>query len=425
MLAVVPGLGHIYNRQYVKGIIIFLLMALYIGLSINIVIYGNQGGGVAGLFTLGTQAGRDNSLFFLVEGLVSLALLLIGLALWIWNIRDARRNGELIDKGFQTEDMRTQWKRATGKGFPYLIMAPGMVAMFLAVVFPILLTLLLSFTNYNIKHMPPQKLFGWVGLSNYLNIFAKSSWRNAFLNTLSWTIIWTLCATMLTIVMGIFTAVVVNQKEVKGKKFWRTIIILPWAIPAFISILMFSLFFNDSFGAMNQQVLPFLNKLLPFLHLSSVPWKTNALFTKIALILIQGWLGFPYIFVMTTSVLQSIPGDMYEAARIDGASRFAQFKSITLPWILSSTAPVLITQFTFNFSNFNIIYLFNNGGPAVAGQLSGGTDILVSWVYKMTTGSVNRDFSMGAAITIFFSLFVMIIALAQYVRTDSFKGGDA
>lgn len=247
---------------------------------------------------------------------------------------------------------------------------------------------------------------------------------NALLHTLSWTVIWTVCATLLTIVLGILVAVIVNQKEIRCKRFWRTIIILPWAVPAFISILMFAVFFNDSFGAMNQQVIPFFDKLLPFLKLSALPWKTQVGFTRLALILIQGWLGFPYIFVMVTGVLQSIPSELYEAAQIDGASRYQQFRRITLPWVLAATAPVLITQFTFNFSNFNVIYLFNSGGPVIAGQLTGGTDLLVSWVYKITTESVTREFGMGAAITVFISLIVMVIALTQYIRTDAFKGGN-
>ena len=108
---------------------------------------------------------------------------------------------------------------------------------------------------------------------------------------------------------------------------------------------------------------------------------------------------------------------------MDGATRFQQFRKITLPWILSSIAPVLITQYTFNFNNFNIIYLFSSGGPAVSGQLAGGTDLLVSWVYKITTESVARDYGVAAAITVFISLFVMAIALSQYIRTDAFKGG--
>lgn len=424
LFALFPGGGHFYNGQHWQGLAILLLLGSFVTCWFNTVIYGNQGGGLAGLFTLGETPGSDHSLFFLVEGLFSLFLVLISLCFYVFSIRQARKEGSLRDRGEPLYSMREQYHSVMDRGFPYFIMTPGLVAMTLSVVFPIVTTLAISMTNYNINHMPPNKLFSWVGLKNYMDMFSLTSWKNTLISTLSWTVIWTLCATGLTIVLGILVAVTVNQKEVKCKKLWRTILILPWAIPAFISILMFSVFFNDSFGAMNQQVIPFFDRLIPFLQLEALPWKTQVAFTRFALIMIQGWLGFPYIFLMVTGVLQSIPGEMYEASQVDGASRYQQFRNITLPWVISATAPVLITQFTFNFSNFNIIYLFNSGGPVVAGQLTGGTDLLVSWVYKITTESVAREFGMGAAITVFVSSIVMVVALSQYVRMDAFKGGD-
>lgn len=423
LCSIIPGGGQFYNGQRLKGVLYFVLVTAYVLATFQTVIYGNKGGGVSGLFTLGTEKGEDNSLFFLVEGTYSLFLAAVGLVIYIVNIVDARRVGRRIDEGKEVRGLRAGIRAAADKGFPYLIMFPGIVLMILAVVFPIVITIMFSFTNYNVNHLPPKNLFAWIGLGNYIEMFTAKQWRNTFVYTLGWTLLWTLCATTLTIVMGILTAVVINQKEVKLKKLWRTVYILPWAIPAFVSVLMFSVFFNDSFGAMNTQVIPFLDKLLPFLRLSTLPWKSQVFYCRLALILVQGWLGFPYIMVMTTGVLQSIPGDLYEAAQVDGATRFQQFKKITLPWILSSIAPVLITQYTFNFNNFNIIYLFSSGGPAVSGQLAGGTDILVSWVYKITTESVARDYGVAAAITVFISLFVMAVALSQYIRTDSFKGG--
>lgn len=134
---------------------------------------------------------------------------------------------------------------------------------------------------------------------------------------------------------------------------------------------------------------------------------------------IQGWLGFPYIFIVTTGTLQSIPDDLYEAATIDGATAFQKFKGITLPLILYAMAPILITQYTFNFNNFNIIYLFNSGGPAVPGSTAGGTDILVSWIYKLTMQ--NSQYALAAALTILLSIFVIGIALWQFRRTKAFK----
>jgi arabinogalactan oligomer/maltooligosaccharide transport system permease protein len=149
---------------------------------------------------------------------------------------------------------------------------------------------------------------------------------------------------------------------------------------------------------------------------------TEKLYTRIALILIQSWLGFPFIFAMTTGVLQSIPEELYEAATVDGASNFQKFKSITLPLVLFATAPILITQYTFNFNNFNLIYLFNGGGPAEPGQNAGGTDILISWIYRLTMSSA--EYSKAASITLLLSIIVISVALWQFKRTKSFQEED-
>lgn len=141
-----------------------------------------------------------------------------------------------------------------------------------------------------------------------------------------------------------------------------------------------------------------------------------------ALIVMQMWLGFPFVFIMTTGVLQAIPNDLYEAATIDGAGFIQKFRLITLPLVLYSIAPILITQYTFNFNNFNIIYLFNGGGPPMPGSTAGGTDILVSWIYKLTMQS--SQYALAAAITMLLSIFVIAIALWQFKRTNSFKEED-
>lgn len=286
------------------------------------------------------------------------------------------------------------------------------------IIFPVLVTLFIAFTNYDFFHIPPFRLIDWVGINNFLNIFSLSSYRATFMSVLGWTVIWTLCATTCQIILGILTAVVVNQDFIKGKKIFRIIFLLPWAVPAFITIMSFSNMFNDSIGAINAQVIPLLNHL-PLVDLAAVSWKTDPFWTKIALIMIQTWLGFPYIYVMVTGVLQSIPGDLYEAARIDGANFWQKFRRITLPMILFATAPVLITQYTFNFNNFSIIYLFNNGGPGSVGAGAGSTDILISWIYKLTTGT-SPQYAMAAAITLMISFIVIAFSLAAFKKTNAF-----
>lgn len=407
ILSIIPGVGQLYNKQITKGILFMMMTLSYVLLFAPFISVG-----LWGIVTLGTTLPRDNSIFLLARGVLSLIILAIGVLLYFGNIVDAYKNGAKRDEGHQLYTIRQDLKNLVSQGYPYLISGPSLIMLIFTVVFPILFSFALAFTNYNLYNSPPAKLVSWVGFETFKNIFTVDIWRTTFFDVLGWTVVWTLCATILQVSLGIFLAVVVHQKDVKFKKLIRTILILPWAVPGFVTILIFAGMFNDTFGVINTTILPMLG-------LGAKPWMTNHNYTRIALVLIQGWLAFPYIFIVTTGVLQSIPDDLYEAAVIDGASALRKFKDITLPLILMSIAPILITQFTFNFNNFNIIYLFNGGGPAVPGSSAGGTDILVSWIYKLTMQS--SQYSLAAALTILLSVFVIAIALWQFKKTSSFK----
>ena len=206
-----------------------------------------------------------------------------------------------------------------------------------------------------------------------------------------------------------------QPKDLRFKPLIRTIFILPWAVPGFVTILVFCRHVQRLLRG-HQQRDPVLFGISP------KAWLTDPFWTKTALIMMQTWLGFPFVFAMTTGVLQAIPDDLYEAATMDGASAFTRLRTITLPLVLYAIAPIIITQYTFNFNNFNIIYLFNNGGPAVAGSNAGGTDILVSWIYKLTMSS--SQYAIAATITILLSIFVVGLALWQFRATKSFKNDD-
>ncbi len=333
----------------------------------------------------------------------------------MFNLRDAFKVGRNRDQNEPVSTVKEQYRNLVDNGFPYLIMSPGFLLMVFVVIFPIIFVLLLSFTNYDLNHSPPAKLVDWVLFKNFIDIFKVDMWRETFFSVLSWTLVWTFVATTFQVALGIFLAIIVNQKDVKGKALIRTVFILPWAVPAFVSILVFAGMFNETFGAINRDILGFFG-------MEGLPWMTEPVFTRIALILIQTWLGFPFIFAMTTGVLQSIPQDLYEAATVDGASNFQKFKNITLPLVLFATAPVIITQYTFNFNNFNIIYLFNGGGPAMPGQNAGGTDILISWIYRLTMSSAQ--YSKAATLTMLLSIIVITVAIWQFKRTKSFQEED-
>lgn len=407
LCALIPGMGQFYNRQFAKGLLFCVLLMSFYGVSREFILHG-----VWGITTLGENLPEDNSVFLLAKGIIALLVLLFGLTLYGLSFFDAYKNGLRIDEGRPLNSIRVQYRNVINAGFPYLMISPGFILLVFVVVFPIIFGFAIGFTNYNLYNSPPAKLVDWVGLKNFFNIFQINLWRNTFFDVLQWTIVWTLLASTLQCAVGVLLAILVNQKDLKFKPLVRTIFILPWAVPGFVTILIFTGMFNDSFGVVN-------NVILNFFGVEPKAWLTDPFWTKVALILIQTWLGFPFVFAMTTGVLQAIPNDLYEAATMDGASKIQQLRTITLPLVFYSIAPILITQYTFNFNNFNIIYLFNNGGPAVIGGNAGGTDILVSWIYKLTMSS--SQYSIASAITLLLSIFVVGIALWQFRMTNSFK----
>lgn len=414
LLSIIPGLGQFANHQFSKGILFLVITGLFV---FELCVFGIQA--LTGLITLGSVPGKDHSLFMLIEGTLQLIVTLMFLMFYIFNIYDSRKTAAMKAAGLKVNTTaRDMICHAGDKGFPYLFTLPAYIMMVFVIIFPVLVTLFVALTNYDFYHIPPNSLIDWVGFKNFLNIFLLGSYRETFVNVLGWTIIWTICATTLQIILGIVTALFVNQDFIKGKRIYRMIFLFPWAVPAFITIMSFSNMFNDSIGAVNAQVIPLFNHL-PFVELPAIAWKTDPFWTKTALIMIQTWLGFPYIYVMVTGVLQAIPGELYEAAKIDGATFIQRFRHITFPMILFATAPVMITQYTFNFNNFSIIYLFNEGGPGSAGAGAGSTDILISWIYKLTTGT-SPQYSVAAAVTLLISFIVIGISLIAFKKSNAF-----
>lgn len=419
LLSLIPGLGQIYNKQKAKG-------AIFLGVTILFLIYffAIAAPELGNLITLGEVPGRDNSLFMLIRGAFHFILVIVYFIFYALNLKDAYTIAKRWNNYYPVPTtFKDMLKGIYANGFPYLLIIPSYIAMTFAIIFPVLVTLLIAFTNYDFQHLPPTKLLDWVGVTNFTNIWRLSTFRSAFGAVLGWTIIWALTASTVQIVIGIFTAIIANQPFIKGKRIFGVIFLLPWAVPAFITILTFSNMFNDSIGAINTQVIPLLGKVLPFLNGHLIPWKTDPTWTKVALIMMQGWLGFPYIYVLTLGILQSIPNDLYEAAYIDGANAWQKFRNITFPMILAVAAPTLISQYTFNFNNFSIMYLFNDGGPGTVGGGAGSTDILISWIYRLTTGAAPQ-YSMAAAVTLIISLIVISISMIAFKKLHAFDMED-
>ena len=414
LTAPLPGLGQILNGQWQKGLM-FLLGSLFIYfIAIPYALgFGNyQGEGIAGLINL-AQGGKrlDRSILFMIEGIISLVFVFLSALIYIFSFKDVRKVEKKEMAGIRPNNFFETKKMLRTDGFPFLITAPALLVIIFIVIVPIVTAIMISFTNMDPQN---QNKFTWIGLNNYITI-AKGQGiaGQAFWHIFGWTVVWTLLASTLAIVLGFIFALLVNNERVRGKKFFRTIYLLPWAIPAFITIMFFSIM--TSRGGIIPEA---LNSLFNV----NLDIKNNTFQTRAMLILLQGWLGHSYIFLLTTGVLQAIPKDLYEAASIDGATGFQRTLKITIPLVLFQIAPMLINQYTFNFNNFSIIYLYNQGGPfnpQVYGNLAGSSDILISYIYKLTMESQYQ--AIGAAVTVFISIILIIISYFGYKNSSAFK----
>jgi len=411
-----PGLGQALNGQLGKmAVMIFGSLFIYLIAIPYALGYGNyQGEGIAGLISLAEGGARiDKSLIFMIEGIVSIFLLLLAALVLYVSFSDVYRVETGKIKGIRPKSWFENKRSLFEEGFPYVASMPAMIIILFIVLVPVITTFLLSFTNMDPQH---QSKFSWIGIQNYrLIALGEGLAGSVFWLILVWTLIWTLAATTLSILIGFFMALLVNNERVKGKRFFRTIYILPWAVPAFITIMYFSIMTAPG-GSITEILAGIFN--------TRIEIKNNTLLTRTALILIQGWLGSAYVFLLTTGVLQSIPSDLYEAADIDGATAWDRMIRITVPLVLFQISPLLVTQYTFNFNNFSVIFLFNEGGPFNPqryGNLAGSSDLLISYIYKLAI--MNQYQAIGAAITIFISLGLMVFAYLGFRNSKGFKEG--
>ena len=403
------GLGQIVNGQFVKGIAfaIFELAVVY-------QVYDFFKFSYWGITTLGETPGEDHSLVILIKSIVGIIFFLMVLGIYIFNLFDAYKNGKKRDMQKEVPGFKKTVKNVFKHGYSLLYLSPGMIVMLMVTVVPLLFTALIAFTNYDLYHSPPGHVLEWVGLRNFKMLWTFGSWKRTFFQVFSWTIVWTVISTLSCWILGLVIALVLNQKDVKFKKMWRTLLILPWAVPFICSILIWSGLFNTNFGAINE--------LLGMVGIAGIRWLEDPFWAKVAIIIVNLWLGFPFQMALATGILQSIPQDIYEAAVVDGANAVQKFFKITLPLVLYSMAPLLIMQFAFNFNNFNVIYLFNQGNPPVLGLKAGGTDILISWIFKLTTDRLK--FNYAAALSVIIFIIVATVSIYNFRKTRSFNEED-
>jgi ABC-type sugar transport system permease subunit len=255
---------------------------------------------------------------------------------------------------------------------------------------------------------------GWrthVGLANFKQILTDPLIRDPFVRVFIWTFVFAFLSVLIQFALGLFLAITLNKPDLKLRRMQRALLVLPFAIPAFLSVLVWQGLLNDEFGIVNQT-----------LH-TDIPWLFDPTWAKVSCILVNVWLGFPYWFLVCTGALQAVPEELSEAARVDGAGGFQVFRKVTLPLLLVATAPLLIASFAFNFNNFNNIYFLTGGGPYEVSQtVAGSTDILISYTYKIAfqAGS-GAEYGLAAAVSIFIFFIVAGISALSFWRTKALE----
>jgi ABC-type sugar transport system permease subunit len=245
----------------------------------------------------------------------------------------------------------------------------------------------------------------WVGLRNFVRIFSTAAIGKDFARVFLWTIVWATLSVFLSFSLGLSFALLLNDRTLRLRLVYRTLLLVPYVMPVFISAFVWRGMFNENFGI--------FNRILGDLFNLQIPWLTNAMWARASLIIINVWLTFPYMMLISLGALQSIPDQLYEAARVDGAGAWRRFRTVTLPLLMISLAPLLIGAFAFAFNNFTLIYLVTAGRPAVLGAATpaGATDILISWTYRISfQGGTGNNYGLAAAISIL--IFIMIATIS-------------
>lgn len=414
--AVVMGAGQFCYGSRMKGLLYFLA-------ELSILYYFITRGfsDIRGFFTLGTQkgdawlgVGGDNSVIMLLMGIFAWIVLAVFLFLYVQNIRDVYRMQERVKAGKRLYTFKEEMAQLLDKKFYITVLALPVLGVCVFNILPIVFMILIAFTNYGGEIVPPE-LVDWVGFANFKKLLTLSQFAPTFFRILGWNLVWALLSTALNYFAGLGLALLLNKECVKGKAFWRAFPVLAYAIPGFITLLAFKFMFSYG-GPINWLITQAGGSAVGFLDLDA-KWSA-----RLIGLLVNCWISTPSIMLLATGILSNRDASLYEAAEIDGAGKWVQFKKLTLPFVLFSTMPVLISQFIGNFNNFGIFY-FLRGGLYLDGYfLASDTDLLINWLYNLSID--NNYYCIGAAISLVIFFITSILSLTVYIKSPSYREED-
>ena len=421
----VMGFGSFARGQWLRGL---LFLTFQVAFIVYMILFGGKY--LAKLGSLGDYynsyvdaAGNtrwyDNSFNIMLYGVLTLFFIVAFVVTWYFNVKQNKINDQIeADKRKITttgDDLRAM----VDKNFHTTLLALPTVGILLFTVLPIFFMILVAFTNYDGYHDPMAgQLFGWVGFENFGKLFTwtggnGSQFAMTFGQILLWTLVWAFFATFTNYFIGMVIAMLINKKGIKLKKLWRTILVFSIAVPQFISLMFVSNMFSDS-GIINGIYESIMTNIFHVAEVQPIPFWTNPWLARVTVIIINIWIGVPYLMLVVTGILMNIPADLYESANIDGANGFQQYTKITLPYMLFITGPYLLTSFTGNMNNFNVIYLLTGGGPNVQEYFgnAGKTDLLITWLFNLAVNDSN--YKLAAVIGIMVFIVVAGLSLVVY-----------
>ena len=433
--ALVMGVGFFRRRQIVKGLIMTAFQVVIIFFAFE---FAAQY--LAKFDTLGTvQLERvwshelrdnvvndyDDSFQILLYSIVSIIVLLGAFLVYLRNIRNVRALEVRAREGKKINSFLDDIKSARDERFHVTLLSLPCLGIVLFTIIPLVVLIAVAFTSYDQFNRPPGALFTWVGFDNFRTLFtntASTSFGYAFGIVLTWTLTWAFAATFSNFFLGIMLASFINNAKTKIKRAWRTMFIVTIAVPQFVSLLLVRNFFART-GIANTIAADFglteflLNIGLIPGHLDYIPFLEHPGWARVMIILINVWIGVPFMMLIATGVLMNIPKELYESARIDGASPFKQFVYITMPYMLFVTAPFLVTQVVHNINNFNVIYLLTQDvyttlDQSLANVNAKEVDLLVTWLHRLT--QEQYDFKMASVIGIMVFIVSAVFTLVAF-----------
>lgn len=432
----IMGFGNISRGQILRGLMFLLFEAVFIAYMAIAGVHwlskmdtlGDVGAHLEydPILDTSVRVPGDDSFKILLYGVLTIFFVIAFIYTWRLNIKQNRIADEIIASGKKLKSAKDDLKSLVDDQFHKTLLALPLAGILIFTVIPMVFMILIAFTNYDGAHDGYSNLFTWVGWDNFNALLSSADGNSrlsyTFGEILSWTLIWAIFATFTNYFLGMFVAIMINKKGIRLKKLWRGILVLTIAIPQFVSLLYVSRLFASN-GIVNSTLMDWgwIDSPIPF-------W-TDSTIARIMVIVINIWVGIPYLMLVATGVLMNIPQDLYESARIDGASGFQQYTKITLPYMLFVTGPYLLTSFIGNINNFNVIYLLT-WGQAVAdpsltvnGTSAMRTDLLITWLFKITQGA-DSDYKLAAVIGIMIFVVIAVISLIIYNVIPSTRNED-